>query len=58
MPVTVNKELCIGCGACVGVCPVGALELDEEGKSESNEEICIGCGACIGTCPVEAITEK
>ena len=58
MPVTVNKELCIGCGACVGVCPVGALELDEEGMSESNEEICIGCGACIGTCPVEAITEK
>ena len=58
MPVTVNKELCISCGACVGVCPVGALELDEEGKSESNEEICIGCGACIGTCPVEAITEK
>ncbi len=58
MPVTVNKELCIGCGACVGVCPVGALELDEEGKSESNEELCIGCGACIGTCPVEAITEK
>ena len=58
MPVTVDKELCIGCGACVGVCPVGALELDEEGKSESNEEICISCGACVGTCPVEAITEK
>ena len=32
MPVTVDKELCIGCGACVGVCPVGALELDDEMK--------------------------
>ena len=58
MPVTVDKDLCIGCGACVGVCPVGALELDEEGKSQSNEDVCIGCGACIGTCPVEAISEK
>ncbi|HQB32847.1 MAG TPA: 4Fe-4S binding protein, partial [Erysipelotrichaceae bacterium] len=28
MPVTVNKDLCIGCGACLASCPVEALELD------------------------------
>ena len=39
MPVEVNKEICIGCGACVGVCPVGALSLDEDGKAESNREM-------------------
>ena len=59
MPVEVNKDLCIGCGACVDVCPVGALQLGEEdGKAESDENICIDCGACMGTCPMEAIGQK
>ncbi|MBR0385755.1 MAG: 4Fe-4S binding protein [Erysipelotrichaceae bacterium] len=58
MPVEVNKEICIGCGSCVGVCPVEAISLDEEGKAESNSEICIDCGACMGTCPMSAIEQK
>ncbi len=58
MPVEVNKDICIGCGACCGVCPVGALELDAEGKAESNPDVCIDCGACMSTCPMEAISEK
>ncbi len=57
MPVTVNKELCIGCGACVGVCPVSALSMDGDGKAECNPETCIDCGACVGTCPVSAISQ-
>ncbi|MBQ7991668.1 MAG: 4Fe-4S binding protein [Solobacterium sp.] len=58
MPVTVDKDMCIGCGACVGVCPVTALSLDADGKSECNEDVCITCLACTGTCPVSAISEK
>ena len=38
MPVTVDKDTCIGCGACVGVCPVAALALDENGKSGCDED--------------------
>ncbi len=56
MPAVVDKELCIGCGACTGVCPVEALSLDDEGKSECDADLCISCGACAGTCPVGAIT--
>ena len=41
MPVVVAKDTCIGCGACVGVCPVGALSLDADGKAECDESICI-----------------
>ncbi|MEE3488746.1 MAG: 4Fe-4S binding protein [Bulleidia sp.] len=58
MPVTVDKDLCIGCGACTGVCPVTALSLDENGKSQCDEATCIDCHTCIGTCPVSAISAK
>lgn len=58
MPVTVDKDTCIGCGTCVDTCPVGALSLDEEGKAGCDEDTCISCFACIPVCPVSAISEK
>jgi|LAHS01.1.fsa_nt_gb ferredoxin len=58
MPVKVDKDLCIGCGACTGVCPVTAMTLGDDGKAQSDESTCIDCGACIGTCPVSAISQK
>ena len=57
MKVKVNQDSCIGCGACVGGCPVGALSLDDEGKSACDEGTCIDCGSCVGTCPVGAISQ-
>lgn len=56
--IKINKDLCIGCGACVGVCPTGSLNLDESGHCECNNETCIQCLACISTCPVEAISDE
>ena len=50
-----NKDICIGCGACVATCPVEAISLDEAGKAVIDAEKCIHCGACKATCPVEAI---
>lgn len=57
MPVKVDKDTCIGCGACVGTCPVSALDFDAEGKAGCNEDVCIDCGACVGVCPVSAIEQ-
>ncbi|MEA5026360.1 Ferredoxin [bioreactor metagenome] len=57
MPAKVNKEVCIGCGACVGVCPVEAIKLDDDGKAGVDELSCIDCGACVATCPVGAISQ-
>ena len=56
MKLKINEDACIGCGACTGVCPVEALSLDDEGKSQCDGDLCISCGTCVGTCPVEAIS--
>ena len=54
MPAKVDKDTCIGCGACAGVCPVGAIALQDDGKAGVDEGTCIDCGACASTCPVGA----
>ena len=55
MAITVDRDKCIGCEACVAVCPVGAINM-VEGKAEINQDTCISCGACVSECPVEAIS--
>ena len=55
MAAKVDKEKCAGCEACVGACPVGAIEV-KDGKAQVKESDCIECGACVGECPCEAIS--
>ncbi len=55
MAVKIDKETCIGCSACVDVCPTSCLSM-EDGKAICNEAECIDCGACVSTCPVQSIT--
>ena len=55
MAVTIDKEKCTGCGACVDICPVDALKLEDD-KAVVDPETCIDCGTCVDECPVEAIT--
>jgi len=57
MPVKVDQSVCIGCGACTGVCPTGSINLNDEGHAECNQDTCVDCGACQGTCPVGAINQ-
>ncbi len=51
----VDKDLCIGCEACVGTCPVESISM-VDGKAEV-DDTCIECGSCVPVCPVEAITQ-
>jgi NAD-dependent dihydropyrimidine dehydrogenase PreA subunit len=52
--LNINRYKCGYCGACVGVCPKGALELVETWV-EVDESTCIACGVCDRVCPVGAI---
>ena len=54
MAVTIDNNLCVGCGCCSDVCLSGALELQE--KAVVSEEHCIECGACIEMCPALALS--
>ncbi len=53
----VDKSKCAGCGACVKICPYGAVRIDKDGKAVINEEKCQKCGKCKEACPFGAIEE-
>ena len=48
---------CTGCGACVEICPVAALSM-EEGLPLVDNDWCIGCGVCAVPCPSGAVRLK
>ena len=57
MALVIDKDTCIGCGACADQCPCEAIAEDADGKFAIDADTCVDCGACAGQCPVEAIAE-
>lgn len=53
--ITVNEELCNGCGNCVTGCAEGALAIIDGKAKLVNEVFCDGLGACLGECPTGAL---
>jgi Fe-S-cluster-containing hydrogenase component 2 len=55
--IEVDSEKCVSCGACVTLCPVEAITMDEDASVVFNKEKCIGstCSACVDACPSRAI---
>jgi len=55
--VIIDEELCIGCGACVDLCPKNILYIDEKsGKCRvTDESKCDRLRGCVKVCPVNAL---
>jgi len=54
MAVVVDKDTCVGCEACIPVCPVEAISIKDD-AAVIDQDLCTECEACIVECPVEAI---
>ncbi len=50
-----DEDLCIGCRACVAVCPFGAMAYDVKGKKVFKCDLCEGEPQCVRFCEVKAI---
>jgi carbon-monoxide dehydrogenase iron sulfur subunit len=50
--VWLDVDTCIGCQACVGFCPIGAMR---KATVRIEPFKCISCGACVRACPEKAL---
>ncbi len=53
--ITIDEELCNGCGLCVPACAEGAIQIINGKAKLVSERYCDGLGACLGECPQGAI---
>ena len=47
----VNKNRCIGCAACVEVCPVNVFDYVGDKPVDTRHDGCVYCGLCAAVCP-------
>ena len=52
-----DEDECIGSGACIEICPVDAMTLEED-IAVVDEQWCIGCGVCATVCPTDTLKLK
>ncbi len=53
--IALDEEKCFDCGACLSLCPTGALRLADDYSIKLDEDKCIYCGICVPACPVKAL---
>lgn len=54
--IEINRDKCIGCGACVRDCITYSLKLGADSIANIEQESCISCQHCFAVCPTGAIT--
>jgi ferredoxin len=55
--IIIDRDSCVDCGLCTGVCPTEALVMNPETwRLDFRRSRCIVCEQCVPTCPVAAIS--
>ena len=53
--VSINEDLCNGCGLCVSACHEGAIQMVNGKARLISDSYCDGLGDCLPACPTNAI---
>ncbi|TXT62309.1 MAG: Ferredoxin-2 (modular protein) [Promethearchaeota archaeon] len=53
--ISIEKDLCNGCAACLKVCLANCFELKNGKAKIKSLEKCMECSSCWYICPTEAI---
>ena len=54
--IMLKPTFCVGCGACVPVCPVGLHSISAEGEHRiDRSKDCLGCHKCTEACLYSAL---
>jgi NAD-dependent dihydropyrimidine dehydrogenase PreA subunit len=56
--LSLNGELCTGCGECIEVCPHAVFMIKDGKAAIADREACMECGACALNCAPGAIKVK
>jgi NADH:ubiquinone oxidoreductase subunit F (NADH-binding)/NAD-dependent dihydropyrimidine dehydrogenase PreA subunit/(2Fe-2S) ferredoxin len=52
---SIIEEKCKGCGACLRVCPAGAITGEKKKPHVIDTDMCIKCGACFDICKFKSV---
>lgn len=51
----VQKDVCVACGTCANICPLGAVKVVSGVFAEVDHSRCVGCTKCAKECPASVI---